>query len=185
MKSEIKTFSEVVMTNCSGNNITAAKLKKVVRSAISEDDRTKNFVIFGAGEELTCEEEELNDVELVKEIFCHIKYLEDKPVIEKCSRIGVNKSGDHAHRPIKVTLKTSEAVYNVLRKAKNSKTVDSTNYSFQFDKLYLSPDRSEEERKTRRDLVKDMKQRIKQDSSKHYFIKNNKVCVADVMVSNS
>ena len=96
----------------------------------------------------------------------------------KCSRIGAKKSNGSG-RPIKVTLQSPEEVTEVLRRAKDLKSIVAPDFSFSFKKLYLSPDRTEEQRKSRRNLVLQMKQKIEKDPGKRYYIKDNRVCVAD------
>ena len=41
--------------------------------------------------------------------------------------------------------------------------------------IYLAPDRTAEQRVAHNKLVNRMKELIKEDSSKHYFIRNNKI----------
>ena len=49
--------------------------------------------------------------------------------------------------------------------------------------VYLGPDRSKEERQAHNKLVTQMKTLIKQDSSKHYYIRDNKICHVDKKLS--
>ncbi len=88
--------------------------------------------------------------------------------------MGIKKS-DGAGRPIKVTLRSPDNVRDVLSRAKVLKSIIASSFSFKFNRLYMSPHRTEEERKVRQKLVKEMKDRILEDSSKRYFIKDNKV----------
>ena len=76
---------------------------------------------------------------------------------------------------LKVTLRDPEIVRKMLSRAIVLNSVDVEGYN----KLYLSPDRSQDERISRQKLVQEMKERIKKDSSKKYYIRNNKVCVAE------
>ena len=176
VQSEIKTFSEVVQKNCTANsvsNITPAKLKKVVRTAFIDEERPKNLIIFGAAEKLYCKEEEMSDEDLVDEIFSVVG---EKPDVENCYRIGMKRSDDRG-RPIKVTLRNADAVRDVLSGAKALKSILAPDYSFKFSQLYLSPDRTDEERQLRKKLVQEMKEKIKVDASKRYYIKDRKVCI--------
>ena len=71
-------------------------------------------------------------------------------------------------RPIKVELTCSGDVQLILKKSyKLRESEDYPNYR----SVYLAPDRSKEEN--------EMKELIKLDSSKHYFIRNNKVNCVD------
>ena len=178
IKSEIKSFSDVVKSKCVSSELSPAKIKMAVHSAMTEEDRAKNFIIFGAEEEPECEENEMTDRDIVRDIFGIMKY-SDETSITKCERVGVKKSAD-AKRPIKVTLQDAESVREVLSRAKLLKSFHTTGYNFEFCKLFLSPDRSLEERITRQHLVKEMKDRIKKDPGKKYYISNNRVCVAEI-----
>ena len=177
VQSEMKSFSDVVKSKCVSSELSPSKIKLAVHSAIRDEDRAKNFIIFGAEEELECEEEEMTDKELVKEIFSIVKGGDERSII-KCERVGVKKSTD-AKRPIKVTLKDAKSVREVLSRSKILKSFQSTDYNFEFCKIFLSPDRSLEERISRQNLVKEMKDSIKKDPNKKYYIRNNRVCVAE------
>ena len=56
---------------------------------------------------------------------------------------------------------------------------DTEGYSFDLKRVFISPDRSQEERVARRILVKEMKQKIKDNPSQHYVIKGEKVRASD------
>ena len=177
VKTEMKLFTDVVKNNTVASEISPAKIKMAVKSAITEDDRSKNFIIFGAPEELECEEQEMSERSLVGDILGFMKFKE-RPNITNIERVGVKKS-DSTRRPIKVTMRDPEIVREMLSRAKVLKSVDVEGYNFNYNKLYLSPDRSQDERISRQKLVQEMKERIKKDSSKKYYIRNNKVCVAE------
>ena len=177
VKTEMKLFTDVVKNNTVASEISPAKIKMAVKSAITEDDRSKNFIIFGAPEELECEEQEMSELSLVGDILGFMKFKE-RPNITNIERVGVKKS-DSTRRPIKVTMRDPEIVREMLSRAKVLKSVDVEGYNFKYNKLYLSPDRSQDERISRQKLVQEMKERIKKDSSKKYYIRNNKVCVAE------
>ena len=177
VKTEMKLFTDVVKNNTVASEISPAKIKMAVKSAITEDDRSKNFIIFGAPEELECEEQEMSELSLVGDILGFMRFKE-RPNITNIERVGVKKF-DSTRRPIKVTMRDPEIVREMLSRAKVLKSVDVEGYNFNYNKLYLSPDRSQDERISRQKLVQEMKERIKKDSSKKYYIRNNKVCVAE------
>ena len=183
VQKEVQSFSDVVKKNCSVNNsVTPAKLKRTLRTAIVDEKRPKNFLILGADEDLYLNnDEQMEDEDLVEEIFSSM-YIKDhsftQPDIEQCSRVGVKKSSG-AGRPIKVTLRSPDAVREVLSRAKRLKSIIALNYSFKFNRLFLSPDRTEEERKARKKPVQEMRTRILEDSNKRYFIKEGKVMAED------
>ena len=178
VQKEIKTFSDVVKENCSGKSsaVTPGNLKQAMRTAIVNEERHRNFLIFGADEKLLRDERKINDEDLVEEIFSTINV---DYTVEKCRRVGFLKP-DSIGRPIKVTLRSPDEVRHVLSESKILKSIVTPGFSSKFNKLYLSPDRTEEERKSRQELVKEMKNKIAEDSSKRYFIKNNRVMTAEL-----
>ena len=109
-------------------------------------------------------------------IYVVNKKIRPEPVIEKCRRVGTRKS-DGSGRPIKVTFQNMEFTKQMLQNSKMIKDTLVPGYSFQFKNLYLAPDRTEEERKKRKELVEEIKEKIREDPSKKYYIKDNKVNV--------
>ena len=132
-------------------------------------------MVFGVAEDLIDEDgDERDDDDFVEELFNRIK---EKSSIVECHRVGIERPENP--RPLKVKLKSSDAVNDVLRKAKDLKHLSDCKY------IFISPDRSREERSAHKELVEQMKNKIKEDASKHYFIKNNKVCSVDRSSSTS
>ena len=144
IKTEMKSYSEAVKKS-SGEGVTLKNIKTVVKDFV--EDRSRNVMIFGleetAGENLHGR---------VKEVFEEIK---EKPRF-KAERVGKNDD-----RPVKVTVDSSMIVSDILRKSKDLK-------QSVFDKVFLKPDRTMEQRKKHRDLVAKLKQNIKDSPDKHH-----------------
>ena len=104
-------------------------LKKVVQEAVTDEDRSKNLVVFGLTEEKS---EDLDSK--ISSVFDDI---EEKPSFEAL-RIG--EQSEERNRPVKVCLRNSETVHRILQKAKNLRK------SATHRKVYVQPDRSPEER---------------------------------------
>ena len=69
-----------------------------------------------------------------------LKQIEKKPVIRDCCRVtGMRKS--NSKRPINFTLRSSDMVNQILRKAKILRTKEG------YNSIYISPDRTVEERR--------------------------------------
>ena len=75
----------------------------------------------------------------------------NKPGISDCFRLGTVKQG--ASRPVKILFRSNEAADTALRYSSGLKE---TPYS----KVFLTPDQTPEERTERRNLVKEMKEKI-------------------------
>ncbi len=97
--------------------------------------------------------------------------MEEKPVIVSCSRIGQSNSDSEIKRPIRLRLKSSAMAYQLLKKAKMLKDIDG------FKSVYISPDRTFEERASRRELVTQLKEKrlTVTDSKQRYFIRKGKI----------
>ena len=65
-------------------------------------------------------------------------------------------------------------MYQILRKAKRLKDIDG------YKTVYISPNRTNEERLSRRTLVNnELKQKRLEDQSSHYFIRKGKIVKAE------
>ena len=163
VEKEIKQYSQALTTNSSGTGVSHGALKNVVKSALKEEDRSKNLVVFGLVEE---EKEQLESV--VGELLSD---LGEKPRVS-ASRIGVKSSESRSKpvcRPVKLSLPNSSAAHQILMKAKTLKEMP------KYRSVYICPDRSPEERAARRALVTKLKEaNVKQPGMTH-FIRNGKL----------
>ena len=138
-------------------------MKKAVKEAVSDDDRSRNVVVFGL--------EELESVQVDSQLTDLFSHLDEKPSFEAV-RIGLH-SEDEKIRPVKITFRNAEIVQRILTKAKNLK--NSTSYR----KVYISPDRSPEERTKHRQLVARMRQLAADNPEKRFFIFRGEICNED------
>lgn len=172
LKSGFKTYSAAVGDQARPE-FTQQDLKRVVKNVFEEDDRSRNVMIFGLPEKVN---EKLEDC--VSEVFLQIG---EKPRVE-AERVGsITRSGTRANeaRPVKVTLSNSALVSRILLKAKDLRL------SSNFKEIYICPDRSPEERIRQRKVIADLKERIKKDPGRKYFIKGGKVCTVDLPSTTS
>ena len=180
VKREIKNYSEAVTKNMPVQSlITRAKLKQVVKSAITDDNRLKTVMIFGVDEEVTFNDEAIDDAGCVSDILCYIeKGGKLMKSVDKITRIG-NKKEAGPPRPLKVSMRNIESAQLVIKNGKLLRQCDAEGYSFDLKRVFISPDRSQEERVARRILVKEMKQKMKDNPSQRYVIKGEKVRASD------
>ena len=123
-----------------------ATLRKVVKSVVQEEDRSKNVIIFGL------QERKGENVEKrVEEIFQDIGL---KPKLQ-AARVG-KVSKEATKRPVKVTLASSSLVYEALCQARKLR------HSEKFSKVFVRPDRSEEERARDKALVQELLKGLEQ-----------------------
>ena len=170
VKTEMKSWTDVVKQSCS-KTVTPKKIKEAVKSAVSEEDRSRNFMMFGLEEE----DEEADRLELYddeKIIDMLFERIEVKPRIEEHYRVGKLQPG--SNRPIKVRLSRSDSVMQVLSNAKKLKGGPAL-----LSSVFLAPDRSKEERIAHKRLVDLMKKKMEEEPDKHFYIRYNKICSAD------
>ena len=128
-------------------------LKKVVHEAVTDEDRSRNVVVFGLSEEAS---EELDSK--ISSLFDDI---EEKPSFEA---VRIGEQSEERNRPVKVCLRNSETVHRILQKAKNLRK------SATHRTVYVQPDRSPEERAKHRDLVAEMSRRASEYPDIYYYI---------------
>lgn len=157
MKAEFQTYSAAVEK---GLSVTPANLKSVVKEVVEEEDRSRNIMVFGLAEE--------TDEQLGDKVSDVLQTIGEKPRIEVC-RVG-NRDVTKPGRTVKVTLSSSVIVNQILSKARNLR--DSEKHK----SVFLSADRSYEQRTEHRLLVVELKKRAADDPDKRHFIRNGKVC---------
>ena len=136
--------------------ITADQVKNAVKCAGQEEDRTKNIIMFG----VTDNEKE----EKYSRILNIYESLDEKPTMTECVRRGSKREG--VVRPIKVTLGSLETVHRVLSEAGQLQK------SQQHRGIYLSVDRTQEERQACKKLVEQLKQKREAKPEHYHFIRN-------------
>ena len=159
LKEQFKSYSEAAAENvmvCSSDSLPdPTTLKKVVKSVVQEEDRSRNVIIFGLPEK-----NDENVEEEVQEIFKEIGL---KPTLQ-ASRVGkISKA--KSKRPIKVSLSNASTVYQILSQARNLRR------SVKFSQVFVRPDRSEEERAQDRLLVQELARKREEEPEKLHYIK--------------
>ena len=161
VKEEFKSYSSVV-----GNSQPAAApvispeaLKTVVKTVVAEEDRSRNLLVFGLPDD---EEEQLE--ETISEV---LETVGQKPKIE-VQRLGKKKTSTST-RPVKVRLSSSLIVHQILDNARKLRL------SAKFKTVFLSPDRSIEERKVRKELITNMKAKALSEPDKKFYIKEGQI----------
>jgi hypothetical protein len=162
VKTELGSWSKIVQQKSiptANTPMSSARIKEAVKSAVAEDDRSRNVIIFGKKEE---DKEEVSDT-----VTAVLEDLNEKPLIVECRRIGTLTVGKC--RPIKVKVSSSDAVLHILRKAKTLKS-SSNNSS-----TYIVQDRTKEERDKHKDLVDKMKAKMSSEPDMYHFIRGGAV----------
>ena len=118
--------------------------------------RKKNIIIFGLSSN------ETNNS--IKEAIIDIL----KTININAAVLGISFVGNKDKRPVRVNFANELIVQNILNNAKLLKVTE-------FKNVYLTPDRSFEERVKRKELVEEMLKMIKAHPTKRWFIKHGKI----------
>ena len=160
VKSELKSYSDAVKTVSStpGVIVDRKTLTSVVQDVVSEEDRSRNIIMFGLKE---APNEKID--ETVSKVLLE---LGEKPTFE-ASRIGAKSSKDAKKpiRPVKVTLASSTIVKQILGRAR------ALRHSELFKEVFISPDRSVEQRQQQKQLVLELKKKVDEEPNKRHYIK--------------
>ena len=160
VKTELQSYSSAVQKTPPNEQVFSSEaLTRVVRNVVEEEDRNRNVVIFGLTEE---DNENLN--EKVVEIF---ESIGQKPTADAC-RVGTRKSKDSV-RPVKVKLSSSLIVDQLLTKVKTLRNIS------RFSSVFVCPDRSPEQRKIQKELVKELKEKAEAEPDKRFFIRAGEI----------
>ena len=166
VKEGFKSYRDVLQESCKApSSKLQADLKTVVKSVVEEEDRSRSFMLFGLKED--------TGEDVSGKVGDVLLQLNLKPKVE-VSRIGSLKStsqesANRKPRPVKVTVASSAIVKEVLSRAKHLKNCSG------FKGVYISPDRSIEQRAEHRKLVLELKQRLLDQPDKRHFIRGNTV----------
>jgi hypothetical protein len=158
----MKSYSAALTANQKSAPPAIKTLTKAIKQVVQEEDRIKNIRVFGLPEGVV---EDTNAA--IDKVF---ECVGEKPRHESV-RIGLKTSEVQTvrHRPVKVKLADSSHVIQILRSAKKLKETDN------YGSVFLSPDRSPEERKLRREAVASLKQKLTAEPDDRHFIRDGKV----------
>ena len=158
VESEIKLYSSVVQKSCS-EALAPRKIAAVVKSVGEKEDRSKNVIVFGVPE--------VDSESVDSKVVDMLERLDQKPKVSACRRIG--KSTSATARPICFRVESSSTVTAILQRAKRLREIDG------YQSIYLCPDRTLEERKIRKKLVEQLKEKRANHPDKRYFIRGGHV----------
>ena len=168
---EMKSYSSALQESCStlqqscSTALSPKKIASAVKTIAKEEDRSKEVVVFGVDEEDgECPTSKVSKI---------LEQLEEKPPISRCRRIGQRGADLKSKRPIIFSVQSTDVVYQILRKAKRLKDIEG------LKTVYISPNRTPEERISRQKLVAELKKKRLDDPSGSYFIRKGEIVKAD------
>ena len=115
--------------------------------------------------------EEAADENTEDAILSVIQHTEEKPKLVSCRRLGDRKG--EKNRPVKVTFQTAEMARCVLAKSAKLKEVEG------YSRVYLSPDRTVEQRQERKRLLDVLKEKRVSCPEKKFGIRRGAVTELD------
>jgi hypothetical protein len=164
VKSGIKSYSEATVSSSVQSSSTGATvispgtLKSIAKQLVVEEELSRNIMVFGLSEK---DDEDICDS--VGKVF---EQLEEKPRLE-ARRLGIKRTNS-TPRPVKVTLSSAATVQQILGKSRKLRTS-------QYDSVYLTPDRTAEQRAEHRQLVEQLKKKGKDEPGRHHYIKAGQI----------
>lgn len=163
VKAELLSYSDMVQKPTT-QTLEPDVVKSLVKTVVEEEDRSRSVMVFGLQDE---EAEDLR--KKVCDVFMEIG---EQPRVE-ASRLGKLTSGGKA-RPVKVSFSSSNAVNQVLNKARTLKQ------SQKYSNVFICPDRSPAQRAKHRQLVDELKKKSTEDPKHKHFIRRGRVVSADI-----
>ena len=162
----IRSYSQVLSRTIKDSVpvLSEQTLKKVVHEAVTDEDRSRNIVVFGLPDADNASED------LDSKISNLFNDIEEKPSFEA---VRIGEFSEESKRPVKIRLRNPETVHRILQKAKNLRK------SATHKTVYIQPDRSPEERAKHRELVAEMRRRASEDPDSYFFIFSGEVCHRD------
>ena len=144
-----KTYSDVMKSSVVSTSAVIPRdtIKSVAQEIAVEEELSRNIMVFGLTED---DDEQLD--EMVTEIF---QQLGEKLRADSI-RLG-KKTSNSAARPVEVSLSSSNFVHQILSKSKNRRRSD------KFKTVFLSPDRTFDERIQHKELVNQLKKKLTLD----------------------
>ena len=164
VEKEVKSFSSFLQQSCS-TALSPKNIATAVKNISKEEDRTKEIEVFGVAEEHS-----ESPSSKVTEI---LKQMDKKPRIAGCKRIGQRITGKSRPIIFNVTVKSTDIVYKILRRAKRLKDIDG------FKTVYIAPNRTPEERVSRQKLVTELKKIRSENLDCRYFIRKDGIVKAE------
>ena len=158
---EIKLFSSVLQKGCD-----VALAPKRVRQAIvvATEDRMSNVIVHGL-----FDDRDEDNMDLERDIKLLFEDLGGLSLTGTCGMYRLGKYKEGSNRPVKLRLSGREFRDQIL--SRKSTLKDSVSHK----DIYISPDRSPEERDERRKLVVQLKERKEAEPGKTFGIRGGKV----------
>ncbi len=162
VSTEVKSYASALSNTCA-EALAPAKIETAVRKIKESEDRSRNLMIHGLPEE--------GNENLKSKVADLLSCLGEKPMFSIPCRLG--SSDGKKVRPVKIGLTSETVVAELLKKSHLLRQQEG------YHRVYISPDRTKEERILRKELVNNLicKRREKPDL-KFAIRKGKVVCIS-------
>ena len=154
LRSEMKSYRDIAIENIQPT-VSHTNIEPVMKKVVQDEERSKNVILFGVKE---TGEEQVEST--VTQLFSIIG---EKPQVIECVRLG-KQTDDGPPRPIKVSLRSSETALQLQFSGRRLKDDHATK------RVFISPDRSWEEREVRKRLMKEVKEKMRSDPNNYHYM---------------
>lgn len=158
VQKEVRSYASAVQKTCA-----TALAPKIIQNAVKKanvaDQRERNLIVHGMTEE--------EGEDLKTKVMTVFRHLDEQPLFTVPLRVGGAGSGKV--RPVKVSLSSQDSVFTLLKKSKLLKEMT------EFGSIFLSPDRTFDERAERRKLVDELRKKRSENPDKTFIIRKNVV----------
>ena len=167
---KLTTWASIVKQNSSTSQaVTQKEMKKAFKSALKDNDREYNVIMFNVEEELEGgDSSEKYNYDKAADILNNVNSFDGDFATER-----IGSPVQEKNRPLKVRFEYKSSAFDILACSKNLK--DSDNYHM----VFIEPDRSREERTEHRKLVQQLKLKRSDNPNKRFYIWNKTICTAD------
>ncbi len=158
VSTEVKSYASALSDSCA-NALAPSKIETAVKKIKESEDRSRNLMIHGLDEE--------KNKDLKCKVVDVLSCLAEKPMFSIPCRVGISAVGKM--RPVKIAFTSATMVSGLLRKSHLLRLKDG------YRLVYISPDRTKEERTIRKELVVDLRSKRKEKPDLKFAIRNGKV----------
>ena len=164
VSAEVKSYASVLSNSCA-LALAPAKIETAVKKIKESEDRSRNLMIHGLAEN------DKGSEDLKSKVVDVLSRLGENPMFSIPQRVGI-LNGQKV-RPVKIAFTSATVVTGLLRKSHLLRTADG------YSSVYISPDRSMEERTVRKELVNVLRRKRNEKPDLKFAIRDGKVvCIS-------
>ncbi len=162
VSTEVKSYASALSDSCA-DALAPSKIETAVKKIKESEDRSRNLMIHGLAED--------GNEDLKGKVMDLFSCLGERPMFSIPYRVGISDEGKV--RPVKIALTSATVVTGLLSKSHLLRLKEG------YNKVYINPDRTKEERTMRKELVLDLRSERKEKPDLKFAMRNGKVvCIS-------